>query len=139
MAGEKCDVRIFRAMRQRNSSVSRACDRRCNSRNNFKLDSGIDNCLCFLRAASKNKWIAALQTHHLLFFARFRDQQFVDLVLTQRVFAALFASVNNFRIVARPSEHLRIREIIVNNYVRILDALFRAQRDKAEIAWSGAD
>ena len=77
-------------MRHRNSGVSRPCDRRRDSWHNFEFNSCIDNCLCLFRPASKNKWIAAFQPDNLLFLARFFDEQFVDLVLAQGVFARLF-------------------------------------------------
>ena len=139
VAGEKSDVRIFRAMRHRNSGVGRPGDRRGNSRHNFKFNSGIDDRFCFFRAASKNKRIAALQPDNLFSCARLFDQEHVDFFLTEGVFAGLLSDVNDLCIITRPTQHFWIRQMIVHDHVRLLDALLRAQRDQAEIARPGPD
>ena len=130
MAGKKCDVRILRPMRHRNPGVSRPGNGRSNPRHNLKLNSNIDNGLGFFRAAPKNKRIAAFQPHNLFSFPRFLDQECVDLLLAQRVFARFFPSIDYLRVIPRPAEHLRICQMIVNDHVGPLHALFGTQRDK---------
>src|ERR1043166_5560889 len=95
-------------MSHRNSGVSRTRNRRCDSGNDFKCDSRVDNRLRFLRAATEYERIPAFQAH--------------DLVPCPR-----------------PAEHLRVREVVVNDYVCALDAFLRAQRDQSKIAGPGAD
>ena len=56
-----------------------------------------------------------------------------------RVFAGFLSRVNNFRGVARPRKHLRIGQMIVDDHVRLLDALFRPQRDQPEVPRPRAD
>src|SRR5262249_16907651 len=70
---------------------------------------------------------------------RLFNQQLIDLLLTKRVLARSFATINNFSVLARPPEHLRIREMIVNNHVRALDAFLGSQRDQTKIARPGTD
>ena len=59
MTSKEDNVRIFRAMRHRNSGVSRPCNRRRNPGNDFEREAGIDDRLGFLGAAAENKRIAA--------------------------------------------------------------------------------
>src|SRR5947199_9969191 len=134
VAGKKCNVRILRAMRHWNSRIGWPGDGRGDSRHNFKLNSRINGCLCLFRATPKNKRIAALQSDDLFPFACFLDQERVDFLLAQRVFARSFSSVNHLRVVSRPPENLRTFQMIINDHFRLLDAFLRPQRDETEIA-----
>ena len=55
---------------------------------------------------------------------------------TARDFAFFPDDLRRFR---RPLQHLGIREVVINDHLRALDALFRAQGDEREIAGPGAD
>jgi hypothetical protein len=112
-------------MRHWNSGVGRSGDGRGDSWHNFKFNSRIDNCLCLFRATSKNKRIAALQSDYLFSAACLFDQERVDFLLIQRVFARSFSSVNHLRVVSGPAENLRICQMIVNDHIRLLDAFLR--------------
>src|SRR5438477_4447393 len=126
-------------MCHRNSGIGGTGNRRCNSGNNFERDAGIDNRLGLLCAATENKWIAAFQTHDFFSGARFFNEQLVDFILSQRVLARLFSGVNNVCVIARPAQHFRVRQMIVNNDVSLLDALLRAQRHESKISRTGAN
>src|SRR5436190_2452025 len=126
-------------MRHRNARVSRTCNCRGNSRHNFKLNSSIDDRLRFFRAASENKRIAAFQPHDIFSGSRFFDQERVDFVLLERVFARSLSRMNNLDVIPRPAEHFRVCKMIANNHVGILDAFFRPQRHQAEITRPRAD
>ena len=121
-------------MRHWNSRIGWPGDGRGDSRHNFKLNSRINGCLCLFRATPKNKRIAALQSDDLFPFACFLDQERVDFLLAQRVFARSFSSVNHLRVVSRPPENLRTCQMIINDHVRLLDAFLRPQRNETEIA-----
>ena len=126
-------------MRHRNSGVRGTGDRRRDSGNNFKCDPGIDDSLRFFRPASENKGIAAFQAHDLFSSARLLNQEFVDFILRQCVRACFFPGVNNFRVISRPTERLRICQVIVNNDVRPFDTLFCSERNEPEVTRAAAD
>ena len=137
--GEKRHVRIFRAMRHRNSSISRPGDGRCYSGYNLKINSGIDNRFCFFGAAPENKWIAALQPDNPFSRARFFDQERVDFFLAKRVLACFFPRIDNFRLVSRPVEHFRVGQMIVHDHVRLLDTFLGSQRNQPKVPWPRAN
>src|SRR5205809_7329420 len=55
------------------------------------------------------------------------------------MFPRALSRVNNLRLVSRPREHLRIRQRIVNDYVRILDVFLRSQRHEPKVSRPRAD
>ena len=132
-------MRIFRPVSYRNSRISRSGDCRGNARHNFKLDSGFRDRLRLFRTSTKNKRVASLQSNNLFSLTRFLHEKRVNLWLAQGVFARLFARVNSLCVVSRPSEHLRICQMIINDDISRFDALLRAQCGKSKIARPRAD
>ena len=59
--------------------------------------------------------------------------------LLRLAFAGLFSGIDDFCIVSRPAERIGIRQMIVNDDVRVPDALLCAQRDQTKITWPGAN
>ena len=90
--------------------------------------------LRFFAAATEDERIAALQPHDALSFPGFLHEQRVDFLLRQRVRARFLPGENRLRTFRRPPQHFGIAEVIVNDHLRLLDALLRAQRDEPEIA-----
>ena len=124
------------AVRERNTGVIRRGDDGRNARHDFKLDFRRRECLGFFRAATKNVRIAALEPHDSFSFARFFDDQVVDLFL--RKICAL-AARNDFRLRAREPEQNRIHEQVINDHVRAPEQFRAAQREQARVARPGAD
>ena len=125
-------------MRHGNSRVSRAGNRRGNSGNDDERDPRRCERLRFLRAASEDEWIAALKSHDAFSSERFLDQKRIDFLLREGVRAGFLACVNDLRVFRCPFQHLRVAEVIVDDHLRLFDALFRPQRDQAEIPRPGA-
>jgi len=137
--GEKGDVRIFAAMRDRNSRVGRTCDRRSHPWNYHEGQPCRSEGLRLFRSATKDKWIAAFEPDDLFSLARFFHQQRVDFILRERVRAGFFPGENQFRAFRSPAQHLRIAQVIVNNDLSLLDALFGPQGHESQIARTRAD
>src|SRR5213078_364128 len=83
--------------------------------------------------------IPAFQPNDLLPFVRFLNQQRINFILVASRFARRFADVSDFSIVPRPAERLGICKVIVNDRVRILDALLGTQCYQAGVAWAGTN
>ena len=79
------------------------------------------------------------QPNDLFPFVRFLDQQRINFILVARRFARRFADINDFSVVPRPAERLGICKVIVDDHVRILDALFGMQCYQAEVARAGTN
>ena len=58
----------------------------------------------------------------------------VDFILRQRVGSRPFACENELGLFARPPQHFRIAQVVVDDHFRILDAFFGAERDQSEVA-----
>ena len=114
-------------------------DGRGDSGHNFEWDTCIGDYLRFLGASTKHEWIPAFQPNDLFSFARFLDQQRINFILADSRFARRFTNVNNFGVVSCPAERLRIRQMIVNDHIRFLDALLGAQCYQTGVARSGAN
>ena len=121
-------------MRHGNSRIGWPSDSRSDPWHNFKLDSRIRDRLCFLCASTKDKGITALQADNLFSSARFFNQQRVDFRLTWRGFAWLLAGISNLRIITRPTEHFRVCQVIVHDYIGALDAFLCSQCSQAGVA-----
>ena len=126
-------------MRHGNACKSRPGDGRGDSRHNFEWNTCFGDRLRFFSASAKHERIPTFQPNDLLPFVRFLDQQRINFILVAPRFARRFADISDFSIVPRPAERLGIRKVIVNDHVRILDALLGTQCYQAGVARAGTN
>jgi hypothetical protein len=91
--------------------------------------------VCFFCASPEDERVATFQPNDLLSFACFFNQQRVNFHL-RSAFTRVFADINNFCVIPCPAEGVRICQVIINDNVRVFDALLCAQCHETEIAWS---
>ena len=94
---QKNQFRSIPTVRQRNLCRRRRAHRRSHAGNHFKLDSRARQRFHLFAHAPKQQGVAALQTHHLLAFARRGDQQLVNLFLRNSRLPAAFPHVAHLR------------------------------------------
>src|SRR5437868_13985499 len=139
MAGEKSDVRILIAMSYRNSGICGHRDGRCDSRDNFEINSSCGQRFSFFAPASENKRIPCLQWDYILSDTRLFDYERVDFILRKRLLASALSGENDFGVNPRPAKHFRLGKRVVNNNVGALQQLFRTQCHQSEIARPRSD
>jgi len=107
--------------------------------NHVPRDAGGGQELRLFPAASKQKWIAALQPDHSLAVARTLDQQCVDLVLLPGNAPATLADEDAVAEVRRELQDIGIDQRVVDNGVAGFEQFFGTQRQQAGIARTRAD
>ena len=90
-----------------------------------------------LAAAPKDEGIAALEPHDGLALLRLRREQRADVLLAHRVMGGCLADVDALRIRRRPAEDALIREAVVDDDLRPLEALDALERNQSIISGAG--
>ena len=91
-------------MGERNAGVGRDAAGGGDAGHDLEGNAGGGQRLDFLAAAAEDERVAALQPHHALALARQPHQQLVDLVLAERMVAALLAGVDALGLAAAQLE-----------------------------------
>ena len=90
-----------------------------------------------LAAAPEDEGIAALESHDGLALLRLRREQRADVLLAHRVMGGCLADVDALRVRGRPGEDAFIREAVVDDDLRPLEALGALERNQSIISGAG--
>ena len=138
MAGENRELRVVVAVGHRDSRVGWTGDGRADARHDLEGHARGGEFGGFLAAAAEDHRIAAFEAHHGFSGFGFLDDERVDLVLRDRVILGAFAHVDFFAAGLGPLQERGVAQGVVNEHVGAFDEFLGAQRDKTEIAGTGA-
>ena len=127
------------AMRHRDARIGRNADRRGHAWQHLEGDAACKEYERLLAAAPKDKWIAALETNNRLPLIRLVREEHVDVFLPHRMFAGLLSDIDALCLSGHIGENTLIRKMIVDDDIRILQAVHCANRQKARITRTRAD
>ena len=139
MAGEHRDHGIVIAMSDRNPRVIRSRHDRTDTRNDFKCDARLLQFRRFFGATAEHIWVSPFQPNDAFAFARFRDQQFVELFLGQCVLLSALAAVYDLCFPRRQPQQIGIHERVVNDHIGARQQFRAAQGQQAGVARAGAN
>src|SRR5512143_2898586 len=126
------------AVGERDAGIGRHGRCRGNARHYLEGDVVIDEIFGLLPSPAEDERVASLEPGNDLSFACLLDDQRIDLFLRKRVPAPLLANVYKLGVGSPMIEDPFIREIVVNDHVRLFHALQALNRDQARIAWARA-
>ena len=138
VTGEDSELGIVGAVGDGDAGVAGTGDGGANSRDDFKRDPSGAELLRLFTSTAEDHGVAAFEADDGFPFIRFVDEKLVDPALGDGVVAGFFSSVDLFATLWRPTEHLGIRKVIVNEDIGLLDELFGAEGAEAEVAGAGA-
>ena len=127
------------AMRHRDARIGRDADRRGHARQHLEGDAACKEYERLLAAAPKDKWIAALEANNRLPLIRFVRQQDIDILLPHRMLAGLLSDIDALCLSGHIGENALVREVVIDDDIRLLQAVHCANRQKARIARTRAD
>ena len=126
------------AVRERHAGRGRGAERGGDSGNDAPRDTVGGEHLELLAATTEDQRIAALEARHPLALARQAHQQLVDTLLLSAI-ADFLADEDPLGIAPCALEDRLGNQPVVENHVRLLQQLQRAQREQIRIAGTGAD
>lgn len=124
---------------QGNTGVRGYCRCRGHARHDFKGYMIINQFFRFLAAPTEDERVSALEPGHNLSLIRPLDDQRVDLVLGQSVFAALLAYVNQLRVRPALFKETLVRKIVIDNHIGLSYTVKTLYRYQSRIPGSRAD
>ena len=130
-----CDT----AMCHGDARIGGNTDRRGHARQYLKWNIAFKKHKCFLAPASKNKGITALEPNNNLALVRLVRQQDVDILLPHCMLAGLLSDIDTLCVGGYIGENTLIREVVIDDDIRRLQAVHCANRQKARIARTRAD
>ena len=130
-----CDT----AMCHGDARIGGNTDRRGHARQYLKWNIAFKKHKCFLAPASKDKGITALEPNDNLALVRLVRQQDVDILLPHCMLAGLLSDIDTLCVGGYIGENTLIREVVIDDDIRRLQAVHCANRQKARIARTRAD
>src|SRR5437764_13531454 len=124
---------------KRNAERAGCGDPGRNAVDDFDLHTRRTERRALLATASEHERVAALETHHAATRTRFGDESPLDEALRRRAATAALADVDEARVHAEARKDLAAHEIVVQDYVGLVQDAHRLQRQKLRIAWTRAD
>ena len=139
MTGHKGDAGRIVPVRERNARIggNRRCRR--HSRNDLKGNIIIDEHLGLLTSPPEDERVPAFQAGDSVPFSRLLDDQTADLRLGKRMGTTLLSDIDKFCIRPTLVEQAVIGQVIVDDYVCLLNTLQSFHRDETRITGTGAD
>ena len=127
------------AMGQRNSGVGGHGDGGGDAGHDLEIDAGCDGGLGFLRAASEDDRVAALQAHDVQPLAGTVDDESVDPALFDTAAATVLGDQDSSRRCRRVVKQAGIGEIVVDDDVGVPQAALTLESHEARITGARAD
>ena len=110
---------------------------RADSRDHLEFYALVGKGLGLLAAPAEHKRVSPLEPADDLAFLGLLDKGPVYLVLAHIMVSAAFAGIDEFRALTHVVEHLRIQVIVVDHYVRPLEAAQPLYREQADVSRPG--
>ena len=126
-------------MRDGDARIGGHGNSRSHARHNRKSEAVFLKQESLLSAAAENKGIAALETRDALALKSQLHEQLADILLPHRVVARALADVDSFRLLRHKVENTAVREIIIDDDVRLEKALQRLESQKPRITRARSD
>ena len=127
------------AMCHGDARIGRYTDRRGHARQHLKRNVAFKKYKCFLPTASENEWVAALEPNDNLALVRLVRQQDIDILLPHCMLVGLFSDIDALCIGGYIGENTLVREMVIDDDIRRLQAVHCTNRQKARIARTRAD
>src|ERR1700730_5165440 len=133
MPCEYCECGGCIAMGQWDPGIGRNGNRRSHPWNDLKSQTRGSQSFCFFTSSAEDKRIASFQTYNPFSLFGFVDQQLVDILLPKRMLASFLSYIDEFGVMRRPLQNLRVAKVIVHNHLRLFDDLFGVQSEQPDI------
>ena len=105
----------------------------------LEWDARLPEDLSLLAAAAEDERVAAFEAGHDVPPPGLLDEAPVDLLLGEGVIGPLFAGVDPAGLLSGMEEDLRADQMVIEDHIRLPDALRPAEGDQPRIARPGAD
>ena len=127
------------AMGDGDARIGRNADCGSHARQHLERNAARKKHKRFLPAAPKDKGIAPFESDDRLAFIRLVRKQDIDILLPHRMLVGLLADIDPFCLRRHISENTLIRQMIIDNNIRLLQAVHRTDCQKARIPRTRAD
>ena len=114
-------------------------DRRGHTRKHLKRNIACKKYKCLLTAAPKDKGIAALEADNRLPLIRFVREENVDILLPHCVLTGLLSDIDPLCLSGHVRENALICKMVIDNNIRLFQAVHCANRQKTRITRTRAD